>query len=221
MGEAGIEVPEFRCPTTPTTLLSTSFCATVVPTFGSAWSSSATSVNLTLLPSILMPAALASSMASRAPFSLSLPRWAMPPASGATWPILTSSSPAGAAAGAALLSAFGAVCSCLPHAASANAAATRVMVALLFMASPGKCARKCAGKSARLFLRQHPLHQRLDVGVGNVAVRRHRHGAPDAGAAFLDLLEELRLRVLLPAVFRGDVLVGGPDQLLVHRVTGE
>src|SRR4029077_7538941 len=39
------------------------------------------------LPSILIFAALASSTASRAPFSLSLPRCAMPPVSGATLPI--------------------------------------------------------------------------------------------------------------------------------------
>ena len=83
-GDAGIEVPELRWPTTPATFASTSFCATVVPTFGSAWSSSAASTKVTSLPSILIFAAFACSMASRAPFSLSLPRWAMPPVSGAT-----------------------------------------------------------------------------------------------------------------------------------------
>ena len=34
--EAGIVVPEFRWPTTPLTLASTSFWATIVPCFGSA-----------------------------------------------------------------------------------------------------------------------------------------------------------------------------------------
>ena len=58
MSEAGIEVPEFRWPTTPATLASTSFCATVVPTFGSAWSSSATSTNVAGLPSIWIFAAM-------------------------------------------------------------------------------------------------------------------------------------------------------------------
>src|SRR4051794_18729755 len=54
-----------------------------------------------------MPAAFASSTARRAPFSLSLPRCAMPPVSGATWPILTSVPPACAAGVAAPLSAAG------------------------------------------------------------------------------------------------------------------
>ena len=83
-----MEVPEFRWPTTPATFASTSFCATVVPTFGSAWSSSATSSNFASLPSIWIFAAFASSIASRAPFSLSLPRCAMRPVSGPAWPIL-------------------------------------------------------------------------------------------------------------------------------------
>jgi hypothetical protein len=81
-------VPELRWPTMPATLASTSFCATVLPTFGSAWSSSAMISNLTFLPPMVTPAALASSMARRTPFSLSLPRCAMPPVSGATLPIL-------------------------------------------------------------------------------------------------------------------------------------
>ena len=81
--------PEFRWPTTPATLASTSFCAIVVPIFGSAWSSSLIISNLTVLPSILIFLALASSIARRTPFSSSLPRWAMPPVSGPAWPILT------------------------------------------------------------------------------------------------------------------------------------
>ena len=52
-------MPEFRWPTTPATFASTSFCATVVPTFGSAWSSSLTIVNVTSLPSIVSFSALA------------------------------------------------------------------------------------------------------------------------------------------------------------------
>ena len=89
-----METPEFRWPTTPTTFASTIFWATVVPTLGSAWSSSATSVNFTCLPSIVSFASFASSIARRAPFSLSLPRCAMPPVSGPAWPILTSPSAA-------------------------------------------------------------------------------------------------------------------------------
>ena len=82
-------VPEFRWPTTPLTLLSTSFCATAVPCFGSAASSSASSSNLAFLSPIFTPLAFRSSMAILAPSSLSLPRWAMAPLVGPTWPILT------------------------------------------------------------------------------------------------------------------------------------
>src|SRR5213596_1224453 len=132
MLDAGIEVPELRWPTTPATLASTSFCATVVPVFGSAWSSSATNVNFTSLPSILVLAALASSTARRAPFSLSLPRWAMPPVSGPTWPIFTSSTLGAAGFASALAAGF-----CSPQPASATAAAIRVMPSfMLFMGSP-------------------------------------------------------------------------------------
>ena len=93
-----MEVPEFRWPTTPATFASTSFCATVAPTFGSAWSSSATSTNFASLPSIWIFAAFACSIARRAPFSLSLPRCAMPPVSGPTWPIMIVMPGGGAAA---------------------------------------------------------------------------------------------------------------------------
>ncbi len=82
-------VPELRWPITPATLASTSFWATVVPCFGSAWSSSGMSSNFTLAPPISGFLVLASSMARRAPFSLSLPRCAWGPVSGAEWPILT------------------------------------------------------------------------------------------------------------------------------------
>src|SRR6266850_7037520 len=132
MLDAGIEVPELRWPTTPATFASTSFCATVVPVLGSAWSSSATNVNFTSLPSILVLAAFASSTARRAPFSLSLPRWAMPPVSGPTWPIFTSSALGAAGFASALAAGF-----CSPQAASATAAAIRVMPSfMLFMGSP-------------------------------------------------------------------------------------
>ena len=46
--------PEFRWPTTPATFASTSFCATVVPTLGSAWSSSPTIVELDRLAADLI-----------------------------------------------------------------------------------------------------------------------------------------------------------------------
>src|SRR5213592_884508 len=87
-----MEVPEFRWPTTPLTLESTSFCAAAAPCFGSAPSSSASSSNLTFLPPIVTPLAFRSSMAMRAPFSLSFPRCAMAPLVGATWPIFTTMS---------------------------------------------------------------------------------------------------------------------------------
>src|SRR5471032_135807 len=95
MFEAGTVVPEFRWPITPLTLASTSFCATAVPCFGSAASSSGTITNLTTLPLILKFSAFNSSMAIFAPFSLSLPKCAEAPEIGATWPILiTSCAPA-------------------------------------------------------------------------------------------------------------------------------
>src|SRR2546430_2367110 len=132
MGEAGIIVRELRWPTTAATFASTSFCATVVPVFGSAWSSSATNVNFTSLPSILVLAAFASSTARRAPFSLSLPRWAMPPVSGPTWPIFTSSTLGAAGFASALAAGF-----CSPQPASATAAAIRVIPSFMsFMGSP-------------------------------------------------------------------------------------
>ncbi len=59
---------------TPLTLLSTSFCAAAVPCFGSPASSSASNSNVAFLPPIITPLAFSSSMAMRAPFSLSLPR---------------------------------------------------------------------------------------------------------------------------------------------------
>ena len=89
--DAGIATPELYGPSTATTPLSTRFCATCTPAFGSAWSSSETSLNVTVLPATLMPALLSSSTASRAPFSLSLPFAACGPVSGAEWPIITTS----------------------------------------------------------------------------------------------------------------------------------
>ena len=119
--EAGMVVPEFRWPITPLTLASTSFCATMAPCFGSAASSSASNSNFTLAPPISMPLAFSSSMARRAPFSLSLPRWACGPVIGATWPSLTTTSglPIGVAGVAA---GFGS--SFWPQADSAKAATT-------------------------------------------------------------------------------------------------
>src|SRR5690606_2174444 len=66
-----------------------SFWAAAVPCLGSAASSSESSSKRTSLPPILSFLALSSSIARRAPFSLSLPRWAIAPVSGATCPILT------------------------------------------------------------------------------------------------------------------------------------
>src|SRR5262245_17060573 len=140
-----------------------------------------------------MPAALASSTARRAPFSLSLPRCAMPPVSGPTWPILTSI-PAAAGAAAAF-SAFGAGF-CSPQPISATAAPNSAVLTILFITSSGMTA---------LLLRKDPLHQRLDVGVGNVAVRRHGNRAPYARAALLHLVYQLRFRSLVGAVLCRDV----------------
>ena len=76
--------PEFRCPTTPLAPSSTSFWATTVAVLGSAWSSSTWSANWTGLPPRVGLVALMASTASRAPFSMSLPRWAWGPVRGAT-----------------------------------------------------------------------------------------------------------------------------------------
>ena len=46
--DAGIVVPEFKCPITPTTFKSISFCAADVPCFGSAASSSETDSKITV-----------------------------------------------------------------------------------------------------------------------------------------------------------------------------
>src|SRR5262245_13285542 len=203
-----MEVPELRCPTTPTTFWSTSFCATVVPTFGSAWSSSATRENLTSLPPILIFAALASSMARRAPFSLSLPRWAMPPVSGATCPIFTSCVCAHAGKAA-------------PSAATSSVMRKFAWVIGLLLMGRISYLRRCYGFSARLLLRQDPLHQGADVGIGHRSVGRHRYLAPDSGPALLHLLDQLGFGLLVGAVLGGDVLVGRAHQLLVHGVAGK
>src|SRR3989454_6477728 len=176
-----------------------------------------------------MPAALASSTARRAPFSLSLPRCAMPPVSGPTWPILTS---AADAAGAWPASPFLApVCGVsLLHPAMASAAASSEKASLVFfMGSPRGLAFGGAyltsapprKSTVRLLLRHDPLHERLDVGVRDLRVRRHRHLAPDPLAAFLHLVEKLRLGTRVIAVFRRHLLVGVAEQLLVRGVAGE
>src|SRR5438105_2063120 len=214
--------PELRCPTMPFTLASTNFCATVVPTLGSAWSSSATSANFTVFPSILIPAPFASSTARRAPFSLSLPKWAIPPVSGPTWPIFTSSALGCAAAcGAAVPDCALAGGFCCPQAASASAA-TRVRASLeFFMASSGVETGAVSYPAAASLLRKNPAHQGLDVGVGHLHIGRHGHLTPYALAAFLDLFEELRRRVGIAAVFGRNVLVRRTDELLVDGVAGE
>src|SRR5690242_13156976 len=185
--------PELRCPTTPATLVSTSFCATVVPTLGSAWSSNDTSSNTASLPPIFIFSAFASSIARRAPFSLSLPRWAMPPVSGATLPITTSTFPA---------SPF--LSSLQPEAASAINARTRTRERIMTASgADGGCGR-------RLLDGQYELRERVRLGIVDGPVRRHRDGSPYAGRSPLDLGHEVGLGVLARLVFRGDVLVRGP-----------
>jgi len=89
-----------------------------VAVFGSSASSSGTKVKTTFFPSIVKPALLISSRAKRAPFSLSLPKWAMGPVNGATWPILTSIPSAETAA---------ALSSPLLHAVKINAVTDKAM----------------------------------------------------------------------------------------------
>src|SRR6476661_841912 len=204
MSEAGIEVPELRCPTTPTTLASTSFCATVVPTLGSAWSSSATSVNFTGWPPSCTFASFASSMARRAPFSLSLPKCAIWPVSGPTCPILISCAAGAGDALVASAAVFAAGFGCSPQAMSAAAAAISVAPTLLFMRSsrglrgraydtarPGWHSRRALARyhlvTVVSLLRQDPLHQRAHVRVWHVRIGRHRHLPPGSLAALLHL----------------------------------
>src|SRR3974390_2647580 len=197
-------VPEFRWPTTPATLASTSFCATVVPTFGSAWSS-----------------------ARRAPFSLSLPRCAMPPVSGATWPILISIDGGGGGT-SALASCLGAGFFSSPQPITPKATARTVNAIFDFsMDSPGRNGASMIPQDEKrdglpapfssvrfsaLLDRQDPFHERLDIGVGHRRVRGHRHLAPDALSALLHLLDELRLGVLLAGVLL--------RHIRVHRANG-
>src|SRR5580765_7199138 len=199
--------PELRCPTTPATLVSTSFCATVVPTLGSAWSSSEIRSNCTSLPPIFAPAALASSIASRAPFSLSLPRWAIPPVSGATLPMTTETLPEAEA-----------FLSSLQPEATARIRATakngmRVMA--------GSVAGQDDQRGQGLFQGHHELRQCLGFFVVDRTVRRHRDRAPHAGRSPLDLRGEIRFCVLARLVLGGDVLVGRPDELLVHLMAAQ
>ena len=105
---------------TAATFASTSFCATVVPVFGSAWSSSLTILKVTGLPPMTSFSALALSMARATPFSSSLPRWAMEPVSGPAWAMVTVM-PAGAAVAR---SAAGLASSFWPQAARPSASAT-------------------------------------------------------------------------------------------------
>ena len=115
--------PEFRWPITAATLASTSFCATVVPTFGSAWSSSLVILKVTGLPSMVSFLSFAWEMASATPFSSSLPRCAIDPVRGPAWAMVTVR-PAGAAgvAGAATFAS-----SFWPHAARPSASATAML----------------------------------------------------------------------------------------------
>src|SRR5882724_9979296 len=193
--------PELRWPTTPATLVSTSFCATVVPTLGSAWSSNEIRSKTTSLPSSFAPAALASSIARRAPFSLSLPRWAMPPVSGATLPMTTDTFPEA-----------GVFLSLQPDAATKTIATTKT----------GMRVMAASGFSTRCLLAgQNELRERLRLFVVDARVRRHRYRAPHAGRAFPDLLRQVGFGVLARLVLVGDVIVSGADQLLVHLVAAE
>ncbi len=113
--------PELRWPITPATFASANFCAMIGPLLGLPSSSSESISNFTGWPPMVMPFALASSTARRTPDSLSLPRCAMPPVSGAAWPILTVT-PAGVVAPpVAGASSF------LPHPASDRAAMATTM----------------------------------------------------------------------------------------------
>src|SRR5258708_26800732 len=78
-----------------------------------------------------------------------------------------------------------------------------------------------AQRPVSLLLRQDPLHQGPEVGIGNAGVGRHRNLPPPALAAFFHLVDQLGFGRLVAAVLGGDLLVGGANQLLVHGVTGK
>src|SRR5579864_709105 len=206
-------VPEFRCPTTPATFTSTSFCATVVPTLGSDWSSRDIRSKVASRPPIFIFAAFASSTASRAPFSLSLPRCAIPPVSGATLPMVT---PTVLFAGAAW--AWGFLSSPQPARPSSTEAAIVAPKRKRIIATSRKSGTPSA---AELLQRQDVLREDLGLVVADGSVRRHRDGAPHAGRAAADLLHDVVLGVRARLVLGGDVLVRGADQLVVDGVAAE
>src|SRR6185295_83243 len=180
----------------------------------------------------------ASSMARRAPFSLSLPKCAIWPVSGPTCPILISCAAGAGDALVASAAVFAAGFGCSPQAMSAAAAAISVAPTLLFMRSsrglrgraydtarPGWHSRRALARyhlvTVVSLLRQDPLHQRAHVRVWHVRIGRHRHLPPGSLAALLHLVDELRFRAGVATVFRRDILVGRADQLLVDGVAGE
>src|SRR5687767_2121115 len=236
--------PEFKWPTTAATLASTSFCATVVPTFGSAWSSSLIILKVMGLPSMVIFFALASATARATPFSSSFPRWAIEPVRGPAWAMVMVG-PAGAA-GLAVAAAF-LGSSFWPQAARPSARATarlscrgRFMRLLLetggwgsgrddgartperrqlWVAGYQVSNRGCCG-NARSLDREDPLHQGLHVLVLDAGVGRHGDLAPVADPALLHLLRQHRLGLRVALVFPCDLLVGGADELLLDRVAG-
>src|SRR4029078_5391281 len=81
--------------------------------------------------------------------------------------------------------------------------------------------RRSGGAATALFLEVHDqLDHLLDVVVLDVRIRRHRHLAPHAPTALLDLVRELRRSRRIALVLVGNVLVRRPDHLLVLGVTG-
>src|SRR5581483_9518894 len=183
-------------------------------------------MNLASLPPIFSLAAFASSIARRAPFSLSLPRWAMPPVSGATWPILISTEGAGGGAEGCELAAcsFG-FSGSLPQPSSVNAAATDSTNAFFIAVSQRLSFRDAydtrAPVTRSLLERQDPVDELLHIGIGHRGIRRHRDLAPHADATLLHLLDQLGLGGLVAAILVRHVLVGRADHLLVDRVARE
>src|SRR5687768_16880048 len=187
--------PELRWPMTAATLASTSFCATVVPTFGSAWSSSLIILKVTGLPSMVIFFAFASATARATPFSSSLPRWAIEPVSGPAWAMVTVA-PAGAAGFAGPAAFLGS--SFWPQAARPSARATarlrcrgRFMRLLLETvgwggagprgADPGKAAIMGSGVSS---VKPGMLRKCRTHGIPACAgiIRLRRRGPPNSGS---------------------------------------
>src|ERR1700690_2547522 len=222
--------PELRWPITPTTPSSTSRCATVVAVLGSAPSSSLINSNTTGLPPSVGWSALISSIASRAPLSLSLPRWAWGPVSGEDWPILTICAPPDVASGF------------LPQAVNDRAATSATARVdhfterlqeksangqILHHVGSAPLTAKTKPAQGRLGVRraiallaQNPRQNLVQVSILHLRICWHGNRTPHAFAASLHLGKQPGFCALVGLVFGRDFLERRADYLLVHTMAG-